>query len=163
MSRAVAICTELMEDPILRTIIFVVFLVLVIMTLFFTFIKENNEDQERRKKEQEVWQKEQEVRQQEEEMQRKQDADVLEMTLYMQSCRILIEREYEYRLAQEIRANATLYTGPLKNILISGTLSMIEKGLREQDAISGCERLERDMYLDYVSSCRMNMNNKYAK
>lgn len=114
-------------------------------------------------KEEERFQKEQEARQQEEEMQRKQDADVLEMTLYMQSCRILIEREYEYRLAQEIRANATLYTGPLKNILISGTLSMIEKDLREQDAISGCERLERDMYLDYVSSCRMNMNNKYAK
>lgn len=160
MSRVVAICTELMEDLILPILIFVLAAIAVILS---RFLKDAEESQEIRQKEQEVWQKEQEARQQEEEMQRKLDADVLEMTLYMQSCRILIEREYEYRLAQEIRANATLYTGPLKNILISGTLSMIEKDLREQDAISGCERLERDMYLDYVSSCRMNMNNKYAK
>lgn len=163
MSRAVAICTELMEDLILPILIFVV--LVAIAVILSLFLKDAEESQEIRQKEQEVWQKEQEARQQEEEeeMQRKLDAEILEMTLYMQSCRILIEREYEYRLAQEIRANATLYTGPLKNILLSGTLSMIEKDLREQDAISGCERLERDMYLDYVSSCRMNMNNKYAK
>lgn len=161
MSRAVAICTELMEDLILPILIFVV--LVAIAVILSLFLKDAEESQEIRQKEQEVWQKEQEARLQEEEMQRKLDAEILEMTLYMQSCRILIEREYEYRLAQEIRANATLYTGPLKNILLSGILSMIEKDLREDGAISGCERLDRDIYLDYVSSCRMNMNNKYAK